>query len=269
MNQDSVSNLIKEKKVTLTGVEKKIAEYFAKDNFKCYSAKYIAHELFVSEASLSRFAQKLGFNGYRELIFWVKHEEKDKRNLDELTDNVMYNYKTIVDSMYKVVNVQQIIKIAKLLNRKKRVFVYGIGSSGLVAKEFYFRFVRLGLDVEALTDSNDIKMNASRIDSNSLVIGISISGKTSEIINGLKISKKRGASSILLSSSKNIEKFIFIDEIVSLVHMRNLSASYIMSPQIPALIMVDIIYMHYLNLDHSKKIEALKESFNRISYTFE
>ena len=54
----------------MTAVEKNIAEFFLNNTEKCdLSSKNIAKQLYVSEASLSRFAKKCGYKGYRELIF--------------------------------------------------------------------------------------------------------------------------------------------------------------------------------------------------------
>ncbi|MCI5972188.1 MAG: hypothetical protein MRZ08_04035, partial [Anaerococcus sp.] len=49
-----------------TPVEKNIADFFIHNNKKGdFAAKKLAEKLFVSESSLSRFAQKCGFRGYR------------------------------------------------------------------------------------------------------------------------------------------------------------------------------------------------------------
>ena len=54
----------------MTPVEKNIAEFFLNNTEKCdLSSKNIAKLLYVSEASLSRFAKKCGYKGYRELTF--------------------------------------------------------------------------------------------------------------------------------------------------------------------------------------------------------
>ena len=67
-----------------------------------------------------------------------------------------------------------------------RVFVYGKGSSGLAAREMQNRFMRLGLDITALEDSDLMRMNASLLTENSMAIGISISGETESVLDSLK-----------------------------------------------------------------------------------
>ena len=46
--------------------------------------------------------------------------------------------------------------------------------------------MRIGLNIEAVTDSHIMKVNSVILDENCLVIGISVSGQTADIISSLK-----------------------------------------------------------------------------------
>ena len=77
----SVIPIIESNYENFTALEKNIADFFMKNEEKMdFSAKEIAKHLFVSEASLSRFAKKCGFRGYREFIYQYEEafEEKNK-----------------------------------------------------------------------------------------------------------------------------------------------------------------------------------------------
>ena len=69
-----------------TMVEKTIADFFINKQKKInFSAKSVAAKLFVSEASLSRFAQKCGYRGYREFIY--QYEESFVEKKEFMTGN--------------------------------------------------------------------------------------------------------------------------------------------------------------------------------------
>ena len=54
----------------MTEVEKSIADFFIDNkDVMDFSSKYISKMLYISEATLSRFAKKCGYKGYREFIF--------------------------------------------------------------------------------------------------------------------------------------------------------------------------------------------------------
>ena len=66
----SVIPVIESNYVNFTTVERSIADFFIYNREQMdFSAKSVAGKLFVSEASLSRFAKKCGFRGYREFIY--------------------------------------------------------------------------------------------------------------------------------------------------------------------------------------------------------
>ncbi len=69
-------------------VEKTIADFFINNQKKInFSAKSVATKLFVSEASLSRFAQKCGYRGYREFIY--QYEESFVEKKEFMTGNTL------------------------------------------------------------------------------------------------------------------------------------------------------------------------------------
>ena len=77
-------------------------------------------------------------------------------------------------------------KLQDILNKAKKVLVCGKGSSGLAAKEMEIRFMRIGVDVDSITDTDLMRMRAVFQDEDSLVFGFSIGGQKEEIIFLLK-----------------------------------------------------------------------------------
>ncbi|WP_415875171.1 SIS domain-containing protein [Clostridium sp.] len=124
-----------------------------------------------------------------------------------------------------------------------------MGSSALAAQEIKIRFMRIGVNVEAIVDSHIMKMNVVLLDSDCIVIGISVSGKTSEVLNSLKAAKSRNATTILMTSRKENEFEEFCDEVVLLAVKEHLENGKAISPQFPVLIMIDIFYAHFLQSD--------------------
>lgn len=117
-----------------------------------FSAKSVAGKLFVSEASLSRFAKKCGFRGYREFIY--QYEENFVVRQDSMTGNtrtVLNAYQELLNKTYNLVNEKQIERVCRYMAKAGRVFVCGTGSSGLAAREMELRFMRIGLDITPWT----------------------------------------------------------------------------------------------------------------------
>lgn len=249
-----------------TPLERNIADFFIHNTNKIdFSSKNISNHLFVSEASLSRFAKKCGFKGYREFIFHYESSfTEGGKNIDDLTKSVLNTYQELLNKSFALVDEEQMHRISKMLTQRNRVFVYGKGSSGLVAQEIKLRFMRLGLDVEAIVDSHIMKMNSVLVNEKCLVIAVSISGKTSETISSLKAAKKNGASTLLISSYKNEELAGICDEILLIPVLKNLELGNMISPQFPILVMVDIFYSYFLNTDLFNKSAKLSTTLTAL-----
>ena len=124
--------------------------------------------------------------------------------------------------------------------------------------EMKLRFMRLGVNVEAITDTHIMKMNSVLLDQDCVVIGISVSGKTEDVIRSLRSANQRGAFTVLLTSSKEKKFYEFCDEIILLAVREHLENGKAISPQFPILVMIDILYIHFLQADRTRR-EALHE----------
>jgi len=256
--EKSIIPLIESKYDGFTNVEKTVADFFiANHKLQDFSAEKISGLLFTSKASLSRFAKKLGFSGYREFIFHYQDSFNQESTKEEgHVKDILSAYQELLNKSYNLINDAQIHSVAKLISAKKRVFVYGMGSSGLAAREFESRFMRMGVDVEAITDSHMLTMNSVRLNGDCLVIGISISGATKEVVNALKEAKEKEATTILVTS-KNIAEFRNLyDELILVSVRKNMDYGNVISPQFPILVVMDAIYANYLQEDRKNR-EAL------------
>lgn len=254
---------------SFTPLEKTIADFFIKnEEERDLSSKSVSKELYVSEASLSRFAKKCGYKGYREFIFCyeqggisVNHPPTSNQIKQVLND-----YQELLNKSYSLMDEAQITRITNILSEKKRIYVYGKGSSGFVGMEMKLRFMRIGVNIEAITDDHIMKINSVLLDEDCAVIGISVSGKTEGVIESLKAAKRCNATVILMTSHKEKVFNDFCDEVMLFAVKANLEKGKAISPQFPILVMVDTLYSRMLRMDelrretlHEYTLEALDE----------
>lgn len=263
----SVVPIIESNYENFTPMEKVIADFFMKNQEQVdFSAKSISERLFVSEASLSRFSQKCGYRGYREFIYQYEQTFIEKNeSIANHTRMVLNAYQELLNKTYSLMNEEQIIRICDSLNKAKRVFVCGKGSSGIAAKEMELRFMRIGVDINSIQDTDLMKMQAVFQKESNLVIGISISGETEGVLNMLQESRRRKAKTILITGKNKENHNEFCDEMVLIPSLKYLNYGNIISPQFPILIMLDLIYSYYVKQDkmrkaalHDHTVKALK-----------
>ena len=256
----------------MTPVERSIADFFLSNAEKMdFSSKNISKRLYVSEAALSRFAKKCGYKGYRELIFSYEKDlesevpkENTEQDVSSFTKKIRGSYASLLNESFNLLKEKQIRKVTAMLDTAKKICVYGMGSSGFVAKEFQLRFMRIGLTVEAFTDSQMMQMNASLADSETLVIGLSLSGRTKEVNHAVRLAKKKGAAVVYLTANEHSEVADCCDELVQTAYMKNLDTGTRISPQITLLVMLDVIYSYYFSSDTYYKVKKYKQTLAAI-----
>lgn len=257
---------------TYTESEKIAADFFISNPaIEDFSASNISKKLHISVASLTRFAKKCGFSGYRQFRYEYSADVNVQDNIQrELTRKVLSDYEEILSKTYSLIDEQHIEKIIDLLVKAEKVFFYGIGSSGLVAEEMKSRFMRIGLFCDAFTDPDLMKMNSALVDENCLVIALSISSNSPGLIASLKQAYENKAKTILFTANNNQEITKYSDQVILVATSKNLSYGNRITPQFPLLVMVDIFYAYFLNSDvdlkgqiFSSTLSALEEKNGR------
>lgn len=262
--QHHILPLIEAHYENMTHLEQGIADYFLTNFPSQVAAAHLTKELHVSHASLTRFAQKCGFAGYREFSYEnLRHlQEQDKQFASlhhGLTKRVLSDYDEMLSKTYALVDEAQIERISQRLETARQVYFYGQGSSGMVAQEMKLRFMRLGLTCEAVTDDHMLKWMDNLLDPNCLVIGHSLSGKTSSVMEALKKAHEKGAHTVLMTT-QDLDEMGFIDEVLLVASARNLSYGNRISPQFPLLIAADLLYAYFMANNKEEKEERFKRT---------
>lgn len=246
-----VISIIESSYENFTPTEKIIADFFIKGQKPDeLTATTIADLLHVSEASLSRFSKKCGFSGYREFSYLFKQSmERDKTDdkNTELTHLVIDTYQDLLSKSFAMVDVDKIKRICHMINQSSIIYAYGVGNSSNCADEFKLRFMRFGKKIISESNHHTMRIQASSMTDKDLVIGISISGKTKEVIESLEKAHKNGASTILFTSNNHDYFSQFCDEVFLVAVKKNLDEGRFISPQFPVLIMIDLLFAYYLN----------------------
>ena len=243
----------------MTDLEQRIGHYFLDPNSiqEDLSSLQVAQTLHISQAALTRFAKKCGFKGYREFRFqYLQDLQKAQTESDNmqssLSRHVLYNYNQIHQQTKELIDEEKLERVAQIIEEADRVYFFGTGSSGLVARDMKLRFMRLGVVCEALTDQDGFAWTTSILDKNCLVIGFSLSGQTQSIIDSLIDAKNMGAKTILVTGQPEKIQEDFT-EVVPVALQSKPEFILRISAQFPMLLMIDLIYAFFLEINREKK----------------
>lgn len=253
-----------------TKTEEELAQYILQrpEEVSQLTISQIAKKLHISPATITRFCQKLAFSGFNEF----RHELKrfvDLRNTPKNMKNIkqvdyfakLYqDHLGIIDNTFHITTYDNIQKAVSFLTKANKIHVYGIGSSGIAAQEFKSKFFRIGLTVEAITDPHQSMMDAALSNENSVVIGISISGTTKEVISAVKIAKKQGACILVFTGDKNSELSQLGDLTLLVTSKNSMHMGQNISPLLPLLLLFDLLYTELVAKDYKNRISIREKT---------
>ncbi len=115
----------------------------------------------------------------------------------EIKKTMMHIIKNVEYTLEEI-NEAQVEEFMNAILNAERVFVYGAGRSGLVAKAFAMRLMHLGITVYVIGEIVTPSMKKD-----DLLITISGSGETTSVVNAASIAKKIGAKVACITSYEN------------------------------------------------------------------
>ncbi|RAP77728.1 MurR/RpiR family transcriptional regulator [Paenibacillus montanisoli] len=165
----------------------------------------------VGDTSVIRFCRKLGFRGYHEfklslaqdLVYSPVHSNDAIENGDDFMSvarKITQHHTRYLQDTLELIDESDLTRSVDQLTSGKKIYIFGVGNSGITALDAHHRFIRIGLSAEVQTESHMIAMYGSLIGADSVVLGISTSGSTKDLVDPIKQAKRNGATIICLTS---------------------------------------------------------------------
>ncbi|SEO17666.1 transcriptional regulator, RpiR family [Amphibacillus marinus] len=195
---------IEQHKHHFTKSEQKIVHYILTnhENIIYDSLTELSENSEVAEATALRFFRKIGFSGFQAFKLAYAHEQtyRQQESALDYVDQIKANMVTAIEESYHLVDQTQLDQAVKLINSSNDIVVFGIGASGIAALDMQNRLMRIGKNIEVITDTHAQIMRATSSKADTVIIAISLTGSTKEIIDNITIAKNKGASIVALTN---------------------------------------------------------------------
>jgi DNA-binding MurR/RpiR family transcriptional regulator len=152
----------------MSAIERRIADFILENAhlLRDYSSQQLANSLGISQSSVVKFSQKLGFKGYPDLKVSVSEAvARDNGNGEARAVAPsrgdpqaalaadLWRSKTLAEEETRLINTpEKIAEIARAIDSAGKVFVLGLGEDGLQARIFAVKLAQLGVPVIPHTD---------------------------------------------------------------------------------------------------------------------
>ena len=247
---------------SLSKSERKVAEYILleKGNILYETLQEISKKISVGEATILRCVRKIGFNGFQDLKLQIAKDDKplDETSHENYIDSIAANMTKTILNTKNVLDINQLNLAIELIQNSNKLLFYGVGASGLAAKEAQSRFIRMGKTGISITDSHFQLMYSSACEENDVIVAFSLSGHTKDIIESLTVAKKQNTKIIAITNFYLSPVAQLADCVLITAGKENLLDGGSLTSKISQLYIIDLLSTGYAILNEDKVLN-LKE----------
>lgn len=230
-----------------------------------YTITQLAKEAHVSNAMIVKFAKNLGLEGFEELKYLIKYQKptievQEHNHLHEIT-RTLHNCHSNIASQKKL--------MSDLMERKQSIYILARSTSANYAFDFYYRLSKIRDNVYFERRQEKQKLFLDQITSNDLIIIVSNSGDSTELVDFSKtLQKKMRVETILITNNLNCKLAKYATHILegaSFEVDELLKAQAPLSSKYSLLYILDSLFYEYFYANYKKSIDKLY-TFNYSDY---
>ena len=192
--------------------EAKVADWIGdhRDAVVSMSIGALGHEIGVSQPTIVRFCLAAGFKGFkdfklelaRSLVRGVRYVHSDVAagdSSDAIVQKVTQKNIAALMRLAAQLDVAALDRAVEILAAAHRIEFYGLGNSGIVAQDAQHKFFRLGVPTVAYADPHVHGMAAALLKPGDVVVAISTTGRTMDLMSSVAAARATGADVIVIA----------------------------------------------------------------------
>lgn len=199
-------------------IERKLAEFILDNShlLRDYSSQQLADAVGISQSSVVKFCQKLGYKGYPDLKLAVNEavitattlnrdsgdSVSQENSLHKLAEQLQFSLQNNLRGTLSVNNEKQLLDAVHLLQQADTVLLAGCGKSSIVAADMQLRLLQLGKQAVCHSDISLLRSYITALPANSILLLISESGQHTDLVQLAEQAHQRKIRSISLTSYK-------------------------------------------------------------------
>ncbi len=203
--QGKVFDRIESLKTVATKAELRLIEglkQIKKEDIIYMSITELAGQLNVAEATLLRFCRKLDYRGFQDFKLSLSQEIGSEETVSNvgIAQKIANDMTDAINGTCKQIDYEKCTEVAEKIIKAKRVCAFGVSNSAIAPLMFKNRLAKAGIFVENTTDTHQQTIIASNLTDEDVVVLVSVSGATKDILTLAEIAKKNGTFVVVLTN---------------------------------------------------------------------
>ncbi|TQQ85877.1 MurR/RpiR family transcriptional regulator [Peptacetobacter hominis] len=232
------------------------------------SISQISRESGIGEATITRFSKKMGFNGLQDFKVTLAQEISSARNR-KIINKSIENDEPVYESMNKILSSnirtlertcgsivpEDVDKASDMLIKANKIYFIGVGYSGIAAIDSSYKFMRIGFNCMGTGSTHDMIMMSSLMNKDDVIVAISHSGETKEIIKAVDMAKRNGAGILSITEKKDSELRELSDVNFGYISGESVLETGSISSKLAQIFIMDVIYTQVVKIKAEKVVE--------------
>ena len=254
----------------LSGEERLVAEYIMLnyDTAPALSLVQLAEKAQVSPSAVVRFCDCIGCDGFHDLhtalaaidsvaacVFFDQFKDVD---LEHVTTGVFQDIRQMLDETQASLDMESLQQAVDAIVAADQSVIVGMGTSGSTAQEFAYRLQWIGVPCKQYVDPHRQLMAVTLLDEHDLVIGVSHSGRTTNVVDALKLAKECGATTMCITDFPHSPITKFADICLYAVHVESSLGVEMIATRAAHLAIVDVIMTAVALQNKEQTIKSIK-----------
>lgn len=273
MNSD-VMGQIRINYKNLSESQKQVADYAVKhpEKVMLLSLADLAASCDVSEPTVMRFLHKIGYQSYQVFRVNVAHkaarhtseslynEVEPEDGSDEVMRKVIASTKCSLDDLPHVLSPASLERACHSIRKAAKVIILGVGATHAIAFDLSHKLLKLGVAAPCYNDPHLINICCENLSRGSLLIALSHSGESREILDGVHLAREHGAEVVAITSFPNSSLAKKADVLIlSSSHETNYRSDA-MTSRIVQLCIIDMLYIRLALLGGDEMLSRIDSS---------
>ncbi|CAM4331602.1 DNA-binding transcriptional regulator, MurR/RpiR family, contains HTH and SIS domains [Bordetella tumbae] len=240
------------------------------------SVSEVAERTQCSEGSVVGFCKMLGATGFQQLkialaqqiVQPVQYIHEDLAAQDspaQVVSKIFHSNIQTLQETESVLDVEALSAAVELIRGARRVEIYGIGSSAVIAHDAHYRMLRIGLHATAVTDSHVQAISASLTGPEVAVLTISHSGSTHETVLATRLAKEAGARTVCITNFGKSPIQEYADVVLHTISRETRFRTEAMTSRLAQLAIIDTLIACLALSDYDKAVSTLRSTFDVLS----
>ncbi|WP_072330173.1 MULTISPECIES: MurR/RpiR family transcriptional regulator [unclassified Paenibacillus] len=274
----SIIQMIREQQAGMNRKELELAHFLLEHPHEAVqlSITELAERSGISTATVSRFCRSLMLKGYSDFRMRLGAELAVTppqstyqdivagNSLHSIVQAIEANHVRSISDTTRQLDLQAVAAAVDALLGAKRIDLYGVATSGVVALDFQQKLVRIGKVAYYWPDAHMQITSASSLEEGDVAFAISYSGETVETYDALLCAKERGAVTVSLTKfgSNRISQEADIRLFASSLEEGMRRGD--MASRIAQLHVMDILFTALVSENFDEYVPRLEHSFQQV-----